>query len=62
MKNQNQIAATKNALACRTKAAALREGIRNDYSEVVAAKMRTVAQQWEDLAADYETSILKCVT
>jgi hypothetical protein len=62
MKNQNQIAAMENAHACRAKAAALREGIRNDYSEAVAAKMRTVARQWDDLAADYETSILKCVT
>lgn len=62
MKNQNQIVATENALACRAKAAALREGIHDDYSEAVATKMRTVAQQWDDLAADYETSILKCVT
>jgi hypothetical protein len=61
MKNQNQIAAIENALACRAKAAALREGIHRDYSEVVAEKMRTVAQQWDDLAADYETSTLKCV-
>jgi hypothetical protein len=61
MKNQNQIAAIENALACRAKAAALREGIHRDYSESVAEKMRDVARQWDDLAADYETSTLKCV-
>jgi hypothetical protein len=62
MKNQNQIVATENALACRAKAAALREGIHNDYSEAVTTKILTVARQWDDLAADYETSILKCVS
>lgn len=62
MKNTNQISAIENALACRTKAAALREGIHRDYSEAVAAKMQSVAQQWDDLAADYEASILRCVT
>jgi hypothetical protein len=39
----------------------LREKVDKDHSEAVAAKMQNIAQQWDDLAADYETSILKCV-
>jgi hypothetical protein len=62
MKNVNQIHNIKNALACRAKAATVRAGIDEDYSAIVAVKMRAVAQQWDDLAADYETSILNCVT
>jgi hypothetical protein len=61
MKNANQFLTIKNALACRAKAASLRAEIENDHSTAVATKMRNIAQQWDDLAADYEASILKCV-
>jgi hypothetical protein len=61
MKNPNQTASIENALACRAKAKSLRDSIDSAHSAAVAAKLRAVAQQWDDLAADYETSILKCV-
>jgi hypothetical protein len=61
MKNPNQTAPIGNALACRAKARALRDSIDRAHSLEIAAKLRAVAQQWDDLAADYETSILKCV-
>ena len=60
MKNPNQFLNIKTALTCRAKAASLGEEINIDQSEAVAAKMRTIAQQWDDLATDYEASILKC--
>jgi hypothetical protein len=54
MKNLNQFLTINNALACRAKAAALREELDKDHSEAVAVKMLNIAQQWDDLAADYE--------
>jgi hypothetical protein len=61
MKNPNQTTSIENAAACRAKAKALRDSIDSAHSPGVAAQLRAAAQQWDDLAADYETSILKCV-
>jgi hypothetical protein len=61
MKNAIQFLNAENARACRSKAASLREGIDEGHSKAFAVKMRTMAQQWADLAADYEMSILKYV-
>ena len=59
MKNSNQMVTIENARACRAKAAALREPA--DCSPAVKAKMQIIAAQWDDLAAEYESSILECV-
>ena len=61
MKNSNQIALIGSASACRAKAAALRESARSDSNAVLAAKLLVIAQQWDDLAADYDASCLKPV-
>ena len=61
MKNPNQTTSIENVLACRAKAKALIDSIDRAHSPEVVAKIRAAAQQWDDLAADYETSILKCV-
>ena len=61
MKNVNQTESIENAAACRSKAKALRDSVDRAHSPEVVAKIQKAAQQWEDLAADYENSILKCV-
>ena len=53
------MAAVKNAHACRAKAASLREPA--EYSPAIKAKMQVIAAQWDDLAAEYESAVLKCV-
>jgi len=60
MKNWNQTAAVENAHACRAKAASLKAP--PDCSPAVKAKLRLIAAQWDDLAAEYESTILKCVS
>ena len=62
MKNMNQRQIIEQSRACRSKATALRQEVANDPSRAVAAKMLAIAQQWDDLAKDYETSILKYVS
>jgi hypothetical protein len=61
MKNMNQHLIIEQSRACRSKATALRQEVGKDLSGAVAAKMLGIAQQWDDLAEDYETSVLKCV-
>jgi hypothetical protein len=61
MKNPNQINFIENALACRAKASALRESNHQEYSPAIRSEMLAIANRWDDLAADYETSILKFV-
>ena len=62
MKNVAQTLIIENSLACRAKAQALRDSVDRAHSPDVVEKIRAAAQQWDDLAADYETSILKCVS
>jgi hypothetical protein len=61
MKNPNQTPAIENTFACRAKAKALIDSIDRAHSPAVVEKIRAAAQQWDDLAADYETSLLGCV-
>jgi hypothetical protein len=62
MQKANKILNMENTLASRAKAAAVGARIDEDHSVAVAVKMRAVAQQWDELAADCETSPSKCFT
>jgi hypothetical protein len=62
VKNVSQTHMIDNSLACRARAKALRDSVDRAHSPEVVEKIRAAAQQWDDLAADYESSILKCVS
>ena len=61
MKNMNQHLIIEQVRACRSKAMALRQEIGTHPAGAVAVELLAIAQQWDDLAEDYETSVLKCV-
>jgi len=62
MKNVTQTHIIENSLACRARAKALRDSVDRAHSHEVLEKIRAAAQQWDDLAADYEASLLECVS